>query len=96
MTLDPTDGECVTGLVKLLSQRSFIEALDFVRSFMAQNNVFTARLMEVFVLYKMGKFGEAIALFQECVMSDKSASREIFDIEPELLNINEFVLLCEE
>ena len=35
-------------------------------------------------------------LFQECVMSDKEGSREIFDIEPELLNINEFVLLCEE
>jgi hypothetical protein len=63
---------------------------------MEQNNVFTARLMEVFVLYKMGKFNEAITLFQGCVMSDKSASREIFDIEPELLNITEFVLLCEE
>ncbi len=96
LALDPTDGECVTGLVKLLAQRSFVEALAFVRAFMEHNNVFTARLMEVLVLYKMGKFKESIALFQGCVMTDKSASREIFDIEPELLNITEFVLLCEE
>lgn len=96
LTLDPTDGECVTGLVKLLAQRSFVEALAFVRDFMERNTVFTARLMEVYVLYKMGKFKESIVLFQGCVMTDKSASREIFDIEPELLNITEFVLLCEE
>jgi tetratricopeptide (TPR) repeat protein len=96
LTLDPTDGECVTGLVKLLSQRSLVEALTFVRDFMEQNNVFTARLMEVYLLYKMGKFQESITLFQGCVMADKSASREIFDIEPDLLNITEFVLLCEE
>ena len=96
LTLDSTDGECVTGLVKLLAQRSFVEALSFIRDFIEQNTVFTARLMEVFVLYKMGKFSEAITLFQGCVMSDKSSSREIFDIEPELLNVTEFVLLCEE
>ena len=96
LTLDPTDGECVTGLVKLLAPRSFVEALAFVRDFMEHNNVFTAILMEVYVLYKMGNFKESIVLFQGCVMADKTASREIFDIEPELLNITEFVLLCEE
>jgi hypothetical protein len=44
----------------------------------------------------MGKFEESVALFQSCVMADKVAAREIFDIEPDLLNITEFVLLCEE
>jgi hypothetical protein len=44
----------------------------------------------------MGKKSEALALFTECVETDREKAREIFDINPDLSSLEEFVNLAED
>jgi tetratricopeptide (TPR) repeat protein len=97
LALDSEDEECLADFIQLLSDTSLLEAFKYIREFnekIGGNKI--APVLEVNVLYLMGKKSEALALFTECVETDREKAREIFDINPDLLNVEEFVNLAED
>lgn len=97
LALDPTDEECLTGYVELLLGNSLIEAYDYLCEFndkIGENKL--GRVLEVNVLWQLGRKTEALALFEECVKADKTKAKEIFELNPSLSNVQEFVHLTED
>ena len=97
LELDPTDEECLSDFIALLSDSSIREAYDFISTFCDENeHNIMARVLKVNVLWLMGRKNEALTLFSACVESDKEKSTEIFTINPDLLSVQEFVILTED
>jgi tetratricopeptide (TPR) repeat protein len=97
LALDSEDEECLADFIQLLSDTSLLEAFKYIREFnekIGGNKI--APVLEVNVLYLMGKKSEALALFTECVETDREKAREIFDINPDLSSVEEFVNLAED
>ncbi len=97
LALDPSDEECLTSYVELISKRSLPEALDYIRDFVENiggNKL--AKVLYVNVLYLIGRKAESVLLFTDCVAEDRSKAKEIFEINPSLKNVAEFVHLAED
>jgi tetratricopeptide (TPR) repeat protein len=96
LKLDPNDEECLSGCIALWAEYSLIEPEAFLYDFLITypTNI-TAKVCLVNVYWKLGKHFDAIALFKECVEQDKDKAKEIFTLNEELLNVNEFVNLAD-
>jgi len=97
LELDPTDEECLIDFVSLLADSALLEAYQYIDEFCVQDeqNV-VARVLKVNILWLMGRKNESLLLFATCVEADKDKAREIFTINPDLSNVQEFVTLTEE
>jgi tetratricopeptide (TPR) repeat protein len=97
LNLDPLDEDCLTDFIQLLADSSLLEAYRFITQFKLENEQNKiASVLEVNILWLMGRKSEALSLFAICVEVDKEKAREIFTINPDLSNIEEFVHLTEE
>ena len=97
LNLDPEDEDCLTDFMQLLSDSSLLEAYKFITEFYLQNRGNSmAGILEVNVLWLMGRKNEALSLFQICVEDDRMKAKEIFTINPDLANVEEFVHLAGE
>jgi tetratricopeptide (TPR) repeat protein len=97
IALDPSDEECLTNYMELLQQRSLVEANEYIEDFIANvggNKI--AQVLQVNVLWLLGRKEEAITLFTACVALDKKKAKEIFEINETLLQVQEFVHLAED
>lgn len=96
LALDPSDEECLTNYIELLKNSSIMNAFDYLREFndkIGGNAI--GPVLEVNLLWLLGRKEEAISKFTLCVEKDKTKAKEIFEINPELLNVQEFVHLTE-
>lgn len=96
LALDPSDEECLTNYIELLKNTSVLNAFDYLREFnekIGGNAIGT--VLEVNLLWLLGRKEEALMNFASCVEKDKEKAKEIFEINPELLNVQEFVHLAE-
>jgi tetratricopeptide (TPR) repeat protein len=96
LALDGTDEECLTNYIELLSEGSVIDAYYYLTEFNEKiGNNQIGKVLEVNLLWKLGRFNESIALFKICFESDPSKAMELFEINPSLLNVQEFVTLTD-
>ena len=96
LALDSSDDECLTNYIELLKKTSLKNALDYIREFnekIGGNKI--APILEVNLLWLLGRKEEAIAKFTVCVEKDREKAKEIFEINPELSSVQEFVHLTE-
>lgn len=96
LALDPSDEECLTNYIDLLKKSSIMNAFDYLREFnekIGGNAI--GPVLEVNLLWLLGRKEEALTNFARCVEKDKEKAKEIFEINPELLNVQEFVHLTE-
>ncbi|MFN5910884.1 MAG: tetratricopeptide repeat protein [Bacteroidota bacterium] len=97
LTLDPSDEECLTNYIELISERSLPEALDCITDFIENiggNKL--ATVLKVDVLWKLGRKEESISAFATCVSQNRKKAKELFQINPSLLNVEEFIHLADE
>ncbi len=98
LALDATDPDSLQGFVELITeQSSVVDALEFVQNFEAnygKNEI--RKVLEVNLLWRLGNKEESLNLFKQCVEENLVIAKEIFDINPELLNVPEFVHLTQE
>ncbi|MFT5779568.1 MAG: tetratricopeptide (TPR) repeat protein [Crocinitomicaceae bacterium] len=94
LALDPDDGECLINYVSLLAKGSLPEALSYLEAFALVNpGNDQVALMKINILWQLGEKDESIALFKICLENDRSYALELFEINPDLKNVPEFVLL---
>jgi tetratricopeptide (TPR) repeat protein len=97
LALDPSDEECLTNYVELITERSIPEGYEYIADFIENvggNKI--APVLYVNALWLLGRKEEAISHFAECASNDKAKAKEIFEINPDLLKVQEFVHLAEE
>lgn len=97
LALDPSDEECLTNYMELLQSKSLVEANNYIEDFINSvggNKI--ANLLKVNVLWLLGRRVESIEMFASCVGQDRKKAKEIFEINPSLLQVQEFVHLTEE
>ena len=95
LALDPTDEECLTSFMQLYVSLSPIEALAYIQDFnekIQENEL--GLVLEVNTLILLGRKTEALELFKVCLEVDREKAKELFDINPELNNVQEFVHLA--
>lgn len=97
LLMDPTDEDCLSDYIELLTDKSPIEAFDRLRQFMneteQENEI--ARVLEVNLNWLLGQKDNAIRLFASCVEENQLKAKSIFEINPSLLDIPDFVNLAE-
>lgn len=97
LQLDPTDTECLMNYVNLLSETvSLVEAKSFLNNFEETdaNNDYIP-LLKINLWWKLGEKKGALELFKQCIERDREHAMELFEINPELKNVTEFVLLAD-
>lgn len=97
LTYDPTDEECLRNYVNLLKEDGFQRALNFLTDFEEtepENEILD--VLMVHLLWRVGRESEALALFRKCLENDRSKALELFEIDPALKNVQEFVLLGDQ
>jgi tetratricopeptide (TPR) repeat protein len=97
IALDPTDEECLMNYTDLLVERSLLEAYNYIVDFMettSDNEI--AQVLEVNLLWLLGRKDEALIKFANCAANDKKKAKEIFEINPTLQDVKEFVHLTED
>lgn len=98
LTLDATDEDCLQSYVAMLiTQTSLKETLEFIQNFelnFGKND--SRKVLEVNVYWLIGEKEIALTLFKQCVEEDLEIAKEIFEVNPSLLNVPEFVHLTAE
>ena len=95
--LDSTDTECLMNFINLLVQtKSLVEAKSFLDDFekTEPNNNYIP-LLKINLWWKMGENNGALELFKQCIDRDRKHALELFEINPDLKNVTEFVLLAD-
>ncbi|MCH2224667.1 MAG: tetratricopeptide repeat protein [Crocinitomicaceae bacterium] len=96
IALDPYDEECLINFVGLISKEAFVTALDYLDSFKDEYpDSQMVDVLRVNVLWQMGRKDSSLFLFKECLTRDREKACELFDINPSLKTVQEFVLLTE-
>ena len=97
LELDPTDEECLTSCTDLINSESLKEGLDFILNFMEKNTENElASVLEVNILWKLGRKPEALVLFAKCMSINDKNAKELFEIYPEFKKIKKFIELSDE
>jgi hypothetical protein len=95
--MDPTDEDCLSDYIELLTEKSPLAAFDRLNQFLneteEQNEI--ARILEVNLNWLLGNKDNAIRLFASCVEENQLKAKSIFEINPSLLDIPDFVNLAE-
>jgi tetratricopeptide (TPR) repeat protein len=97
LELDDLDEECLTNYVQLKLEHSLLEAFQFLTDFTEQhsgNKIIP--LLKINLLWLQGKKEEALFSFAVYAGMNKEKAKEIFEINPSLKDVQEFVTLCEE
>jgi tetratricopeptide (TPR) repeat protein len=97
LLMDPTDEDCLSDYIELLTEKSPLAAFDRLNQFLneteEQNEI--ARVLEVNLNWLLGNKDNAIRLFASCVEENQLKAKSIFEINPSLLDIPDFVNLAE-
>lgn len=95
LELDPTDQEAFTDYIEFLSTSSLIEAQAYLQKIEAHDvNFSLAQIHLVSIKWKMGQHAEAKHLFAMCLQRDATGAKQIFEINPQLLDDNDFLHLA--
>jgi tetratricopeptide (TPR) repeat protein len=97
LNLDANDEECLLNYVDFLSTESNQVALDYLEMFEEINSGNAlVNVLKVSVLWRLGHSERSIELFKSCLTIDRDKALELFEINPALKNVSEFVLLGDQ
>lgn len=93
---DSSDEECLKSYINLLNKNSYSESLKYIDDFIVSNseNQFSL-ILKVNILWKLGRFQESLNLFAACAVNDIETAKEIYQLYPEFLNLDQFTQLTE-
>lgn len=97
LEFNPEDEECLINYINFLKTRSIGEAYSYLTEFEEfdfDNRI--AKVLKVSLLWEMGQDANALDLFKTCLIEDKERALELFDINPALKNVVDFVLLADQ
>jgi len=90
LEIDPSDMECLSLYMEEFVKNDLIKSHEFIHTFNLENGQETESwLWEVNVLWLLGAKEDAIAIFGVCVDNDYETSKELFTINPSLLQYHE-------
>jgi len=97
LSMDSTDEDCLSDYIELLTEKSPLEAFDRLALFMieAEEENEIARVLEVNLRWMLGQKENAIRLFASCIEENQLKAKSIFEINPSLLDVADFVNLAE-
>ncbi len=96
LDLDPSDEDCLINYIELLGQESRQTALEFLEDFEEDNTNRVLGVLKVSLLWKLGRKEESIMLYKKCLLEDRGAAILIFDLDPSLKNVQEFLILGDQ
>ncbi len=90
------DHEALSDYIDFLCESSLSQAQKFLLSFLDRHpELLEIKLHLVNVKWQMGQFSEAKHLFQQCMQNDAQRSKQIFEINPKLLDDTDFLFLAD-
>src|SRR5690606_7391821 len=97
LKLDSTDEDCLRGFITLLQKvETHTEILGFLENFNTEYGVNdSVSLLIVNQLWLMGRREESLTLFKKCIETDAEYAKEIYEINSELLNVDDFIRLTD-
>lgn len=96
LALEPHDTESLLNYVNFLSETSPQYALDYLRENREAYLVNPIhKILEINLLWILGQSKEAIVSFKDCLAIDRGNAMFLFEINPALKNVSEFVLLAD-
>jgi len=96
LDLEPSDRDCLLNYIELLAEQSIQAAFEFLEEFEQDNTNSVSGVLKVSILWRLGRETEALNLYKKCLIEDRSTALEIFDLDPSLKNVQEFVLLSDQ
>ncbi len=94
LAMDPTDEECLSNYIALLSLESDGTALAFLEALESSSNTMIP-VLRVALLWRLGDKGLALELFRDAVENDREKAKEIFELYPDLKSVKELIDLSE-
>ncbi len=97
LELNPDDEECLSDYIELMTEYSPQEAFKVLRGFMEEHHTNKiSSVLEVNLFWLIGQKEEALHLFSKCLKEDGSKARSIFEINPNLLDDQDFINISQE
>lgn len=96
LDLEPADADCLLNYIELLSDSSMQAALEFLEVFEEDYSNRVSGILKVSLLWKLGRKEESLALYKKCVLEDRETALQIFDLDPSLKNVQEFLILGDQ
>ena len=97
LSLDATDEDCLMDYIAFKAKKSSVDALHFLQSFISDNksNAISS-VLEVNLNWMLGQKRNALELFAKCLSNDESRAKQLFEINPSLLDDEDFVSLSQD
>ena len=97
LELNPNDEECLSDYIELLTETSPQNAFTVLKEFMDehQSNKISS-ILEVNLFWLLGQKAEALQLFSKCIQENGTKAKSIFEINPNLLDDQDFLDISQD
>lgn len=96
LDLEPADDDCLLNYIELLAEGSIQDAFDFLETFEEDNENRVLGILKVSMLWKLGRNDESLIAYKKCLVDDRDTALQIFDLDPTLKNVQEFLILGDQ
>ena len=94
---NPDDEECLSDYIELLTDSSPHHAFKVLKEFMDEHHTNKiSSILEVNLFWLIGQKEEALHLFSKCIKDNCSKAKSIFDINPNLLDDQDFINISQD
>ena len=97
LEINPNDEECLSDYIELLTEESPSNAFEVLQEFIGahkENRI--AAVLKVNLYWLRGQREEALHLFSKCLQENGQKAKSIFDINPNLLDDQDFINLSQD
>jgi len=97
LEINPNDEECLSDYIELLTETSPQNAFSVLKEFMDehQSNKISS-ILEVNLFWLLGQKAEALQLFSKCIQENGTKAKSIFEINPNLLDDQDFLDISQD
>ena len=97
LILDAEDEDCLMDYVAFKAKNSSMDAMDFLQNFIAEHNSNPiSAVLEVNLNWMLGQKKHALELFAKCLSNNEITAKQLFEINPALLDDQDFVSLTQD
>ena len=97
LILDAEDEDCLMDYVAFKAKNSSMDAMDFLQNFIAEHNSNPiSAVLEVNLNWMLGQKKHALELFAKCLSNNETNAKQLFEINPALLDDQDFVSLTQD
>ena len=97
LEINPHDEECLSDYIELLTEESPSHAFEVLQNFIGEHKENSiAAILKVNLYWLRGQREEALHLFSKCLQENDKKAKSIFDINPNLLDDQDFLNLSQD